>query len=192
MKCYSCAGELPKQSFGISPRTGQRLRKCRECVADLRRRNKHRMTLEQKVERVTEQNGCAICGTKQPGTKGWAIDHDRSTCHPGDYSCADCRRGILCFACNSALGYAADDPVRLRRMADYIELETRLAEPSQSTESVQRIVRDERTNVLTNVVSELRANPYLSNVREKSQDVIKQAAIEYAKPLPVNETTKEN
>lgn len=30
-------------------------------------------------------------------------------------------RGIVCQGCNLSLGHAKDDPVRLRRLADYIE-----------------------------------------------------------------------
>ena len=30
-------------------------------------------------------------------------------------------RGLLCFACNTAIGQAKDDPALLRRMADYVE-----------------------------------------------------------------------
>lgn len=72
-----------------------------------------------------------------------------------------------------------------------IVTERQVSQPSQSTESVNRVVRDVRTNALTNAVSELRANPSVSErAREKRSippDVIaavKQAAIENAKPLP--------
>ena len=84
------------------------------------------MTTLDKEERAEAQDGCALCGRLEPGKKGWVIDHDHACC-PGDRSCAFCRRAILCQWCNSALGYAHDNPTTLRRMADYIELETRIA-----------------------------------------------------------------
>ena len=40
------------------------------------------------------------------------IDHDHGT---GNV------RGVLCHACNVSLGLFGDDPVRLRRAADYLE-----------------------------------------------------------------------
>lgn len=127
MKCYGCTLERDQFNFPINTKTGIRGNKCRQCVADQRSRNKHGLTLDQKIVRAVDQDGCAICGTLTPVGKGWVVDHDRSTCHPGDFSCKDCRRGILCAACNTALGYARDNPTVLRRMADYIELGTRLA-----------------------------------------------------------------
>lgn len=86
---------------------------------------KHGITSLEKGLIADAQDGCAICGCPNPGRKGWGVDHDRKCC-TGDQSCPSCRRGILCGWCNSALGYAVDDPVRLRRMADYLELGTRL------------------------------------------------------------------
>lgn len=41
-----------------------------------------------------------------------AVDHDHVT---------GAVRGLLCANCNRAIGLAADDPARLRRMADYLD-----------------------------------------------------------------------
>jgi len=38
---------------------------------------------------------CAICGTNEPKAFGWAIDHDHESGRV---------RGLLCVACNTALG----------------------------------------------------------------------------------------
>lgn len=95
-------------------------------MAQIRR---HGLTAVDKAELAGEQDGCAICSRLQPGGKGWVVDHDRSCC-AGDQSCLDCRRGVLCQWCNNALGYAQDDPTILRRLADYLELGTRM-HPSQ-------------------------------------------------------------
>lgn len=56
---------------------------------------------------------CAACGTGDPRSKkGWVVDH----CHESGKI-----RGVLCHGCNSSLGYAYEDPARLRALADYIE-----------------------------------------------------------------------
>ena len=52
---------------------------------------------------------CFCCGAEKPGDKKWHMHHLRGT-----------RRGIclLCKTCNAGSGMFADDPDRLRRMAD--------------------------------------------------------------------------
>jgi hypothetical protein len=83
------------------------------------------LTVEQ-VEAMYEQqeSACAVCRTPEPanakGPTRLHIDHDH-TCCPGDRACGTCVRGLLCQPCNQALGQLADDPVRIRALADYIE-----------------------------------------------------------------------
>jgi hypothetical protein len=73
---------------------------------------------------VRQGSRCAVpsCRTDTPGGHGenWKIDHDHACC-PGKGSCGRCVRGLTCNNCNLAMGFAADDPGRLRGMADYIE-----------------------------------------------------------------------
>lgn len=60
-----------------------------------------------------QQGRCAICGCHHVDLgKAFDVDHDHVT---GKI------RGLLCNACNTSLGLMGDDPVRLRRAADYIE-----------------------------------------------------------------------
>lgn len=54
---------------------------------------------------------CAVCGTEEHGGRNWATDHDHKT---GKV------RGILCRACNLALGMADDNPSTLDLMARYL------------------------------------------------------------------------
>jgi hypothetical protein len=54
---------------------------------------------------------CAICGTTEPGVRGWALDH----CHRTDKL-----RNFLCTACNLGLGVFGDDPDRLMAAAAYL------------------------------------------------------------------------
>jgi hypothetical protein len=72
------------------------------------------MSLEDRDAMLDAQGGrCAICANETPKSgKGWHIDH----CHATGKV-----RGILCRACNIALGLADDSPERLRAMAAYLE-----------------------------------------------------------------------
>jgi len=67
-------------------------------------------------------NRCAVCETDTPGGRGesWCIDHDHRCC-PDKGSCGQCVRGLLCSRCNLFIGYAGDNPARLRAGADYVE-----------------------------------------------------------------------
>lgn len=123
--CACCGLLLPTDAFP-PPRSPRRTTMtCRACVAEAAQIRRHGLTSLEKTHIAAAQNGCATCGRLDPGAKGWVVDHDHACCS-GDPSCADCRRGVLCQWCNNALGYANDDPVALRRMADYLELGTRV------------------------------------------------------------------
>jgi hypothetical protein len=68
-----------------------------------------------KIEQaVAEFTGCCpVCGTENPGGMGeWNIDH----CHATNRF-----RGILCSACNNALGFINDNSDTLRKLAKYID-----------------------------------------------------------------------
>lgn len=71
--------------------------------------------------------GCGRQGTELLGPDGtpWQVDHDHvlASTHPHEDSvgCRSCFRGMLCRPCNSALGFARDDPAMLRSLADYVE-----------------------------------------------------------------------
>ena len=72
------------------------------------------ITLDDYHRLLDDQNGCcAICGTDTPGGRysTFNVDHCHST---GKV------RGLLCFACNSALGKFQDNPVLLETAKQYI------------------------------------------------------------------------
>jgi hypothetical protein len=79
------------------------------------------MTQEDWCEMWVAQKGlCALCygyGEWHERFKMSAlyVDHDHET---------GLARGLTCASCNTALGHAHEDPERLRRMADYLELST--------------------------------------------------------------------
>lgn len=83
-------------------------------------RIRHGLIASEKAQIASDQGGCAICRTLDPGRAGWVVDHDRACC-PREKSCPKCRRGILCQPCNMILGLAHDDTVRLRAAANYVE-----------------------------------------------------------------------
>lgn len=57
--------------------------------------------------------GCAVCGVREEkAQRQLSIDH----CHETGKV-----RGVLCFACNTALGKLGDDPERIRALAAYVE-----------------------------------------------------------------------
>jgi recombination endonuclease VII len=69
---------------------------------------------------ATQGGGCRICQTIKPGARGWHVDHDHACC-PGNRTCGQCVRGLLCHSCNLMLGQAGDDPEVLRRAIAYLE-----------------------------------------------------------------------
>ena len=83
-------------------------------ISKRKRKLKHQygISIEEYDRLLTRQNGgCAICGSP-PKTKNLAIDH----CHKTGKI-----RGLLCVSCNVMLGYAKDQPRRLRLGAQYLE-----------------------------------------------------------------------
>ena len=77
--------------------------------ANWRYRRLYGISKEQKETLVQQQSGrCACCGETLITA---CVDH----CHVGGDV-----RGVLCRHCNSMLGYAQDNPLRLARGMDYL------------------------------------------------------------------------
>ena len=90
-------------------------------TSERKRWEKHRVTPYRWSATLRAQNNtCAICGTGEPGMKGWHTDHDH-TCCPGTTSCGLCFRGILCGRCNTGLGFFRDNIHYLRMAEQYLE-----------------------------------------------------------------------
>ncbi len=69
------------------------------------------LTIEMFEEIVKKQNGkCAICN-QLPNRSNLDVDHDHKT---GKV------RGLLCSACNRAIGYMGDNPERLKKAIKYL------------------------------------------------------------------------
>lgn len=83
--------------------------------AESRHRLNYGITIDQKWSLLDDQGGCcACCRARDPGRRGWHVDHDHKTGRV---------RGILCGHCNSALGFARDDIATLQRLIDYLRKE---------------------------------------------------------------------
>jgi hypothetical protein len=83
-------------------------------TTDWGRFHKHGVTPADVRRLLAQQGGgCAVCRIPTPpGKKGWHLDHEHTH---------GAVRGVLCMACNVALGMLKDDPDRCRRAADYLE-----------------------------------------------------------------------
>lgn len=82
---------------------------CVDCVNERALRKKFGVGYEWYNQTLAEQEGkCAICRSLVVEGKKFAIDHDHQCC-PVNHACDNCRRGLLCFACNSRLGHIEND-----------------------------------------------------------------------------------
>lgn len=141
---FKTLDDFPKQGKGLKGRAAE----CRRCHAkyiSIRNRNspkarawrhdyhrrehvRRRMRLDYVKRRYGEDamhleerrlagDPCDACGSNEHV----GIDH----CHNGGGP-----RGLLCRHCNLAVGYAHDDPARLRALADYLERATASCSPA--------------------------------------------------------------
>jgi len=97
-----------------------------EKTAEQHYRHRYGLTLEQRARMMEDQQGlCYLCSEPLPGDKRKVhTDHDRSCCR-GSRSCGTCIRGLACEGCNTAIGSLGDDPERMRRVADNLEMANR-------------------------------------------------------------------
>lgn len=66
---------------------------------------RYKMTVEEYEHQLAEQGGrCALCSNTQADQKRrLCVDHNHACC-PGQKSCGECLRGILCSWCNHKIG----------------------------------------------------------------------------------------
>lgn len=102
-------------------------------------KHKYGITLEQWGERFTAQEECCyLCS--EPLVEGSIhVDHDHACCR-GKRSCGTCIRGLACQKCNQGIGQFGDDPERMRRVADNLEMADLLL-------SAKRALRQAQSNV---------------------------------------------
>lgn len=111
---------------GCSNEVQKQRKKCSTCINEIRKLQKYGVDPYWYEKKLEEQHGvCAICG--KPETAKFrgkvvrlSVDHDHRN---GKL------RGLLCAACNRAIGLMKEDPATLRAAADYLE---RYSKPAQA------------------------------------------------------------
>jgi len=125
-RCKSCLSELnPKSTPESRARKAELARKYR--AAEPHRRwvsylKRYGWTPDDYFRQLALQDDrCATClvTEDEAGTR-FSVDHDHACC-PGQKTCGECNRGLLCRLCNAGLGMFKDSPESLRRAADYLE-----------------------------------------------------------------------
>lgn len=127
-KCNPCHREYKRQRYESRDGEVQRAAKARRYatpegrakILDQQHKSRYGITHAERDALLAAQGGgCAICGVTEPPGRGWCTDHDRSCC-PGDGSCGECIRGVLCCNCNCAIGQFFDDVERISSAIRYI------------------------------------------------------------------------
>ena len=65
-----------------------------------------------------QQNACGMCHESFEEGQLIHVDHDHLCCQRKNRSCGECVRGLLCHACNIALGYIERRYVMARAYLD--------------------------------------------------------------------------
>lgn len=79
---------------------------------------KYGFSILQAVQILNSGYGCDICGTPI-GRFSINVDHDHSCC-PGQGTCGNCIRGLLCRSCNRAIGSFSEDRENIRKALAYL------------------------------------------------------------------------
>lgn len=89
------------------------------CGMHYQRKRNYSLTVEEMVNLYGQP--CGIC-QEPPRATGRAhhVDHDHSCCPEPARSCGKCIRGVLCSACNTAIGSLKEDPELFRRALSYL------------------------------------------------------------------------
>lgn len=118
-RCKDCIKKESKQRYLDNPEYQKNYKK-----TDKYKNSKRKHDLKHKYDITprgyndileSQNNKCAICGTKDSGGKGcFHIDHSHNS---GKI------RGLLCYKCNTILGYANDNTSILLNAVEYLRNE---------------------------------------------------------------------
>lgn len=119
-KCNKCERHQPLDQFYPSKKSKDGIDTwCKDCHFAKKLRRQYQLTPEAYDGILLSQGGaCAIC-KQPPDGKRLSVDHDHSCC-PGDVTCGECVRGLLCDNCNWWLGLIDDDLSRLTEAENYL------------------------------------------------------------------------
>jgi Recombination endonuclease VII len=71
-----------------------------KCLPDIKLRSRYGISLRQYEEAFAAQGGtCAVCREPDARRTRLSVDHDHQCC-PGERSCGQCLRGLVCRRCN--------------------------------------------------------------------------------------------
>lgn len=118
--CNPCERDYKKDYYARNGFDASEERKKQLFANRLWRR--YKLTVEDYERKLEEQGGgCAFCGKTQEDQDGerLSVDHDHDCC-PGEISCGECVRGLLCRRCNLALANFDDDPNRIKAAYKYL------------------------------------------------------------------------
>ena len=127
--CRLCGRTYPLEGFARNKNYLDGLdTRCKKCY-QLRSMG---MTLQDWEAMHLEQGGkCAACGVE---SDNFHIDHDHRCC-PNKRACSKCIRGLLCAACNMALGFIKDSPEVAEKLAHYLRRTMKPIEPKGASSS---------------------------------------------------------
>lgn len=92
---------------------------CKTCHFAKKLRQRYKLTPGEYHAILDAQEGvCAICKSP-PRDKRLAVDHDHNCC-PGELTCGECVRGLLCDNCNWWLGLIDDRLSMLESAENYL------------------------------------------------------------------------
>lgn len=125
-RCKFCAKIIDKERREKKVASNPELEKQKTWERNLWQ--KFKMTPNDWQEMYDEQDGlCYICGEEETlavkngstEIRRLAVDHDRKCC-PGDMTCGQCIRHLLCYICNTFIGRLERDMDRTDKALRYI------------------------------------------------------------------------
>ena len=112
-QCRKCFRVLPLENFRYyNKRDNKRHHICRTCRKIHRKVVRNATNHEYETLLQIQNNACAICGiTPEEIGKKLIVDHDHDTLKV---------RGLLCWRCNSGLGFFKDNQAHLAMAIEYL------------------------------------------------------------------------
>ena len=89
------------------------------CKSHVNWAGKYGLSVLQTVQILNSPYTCDVCGRDLEGGRHINVDHDHSCC-PGQGTCGKCVRGLLCRACNRAIGSFGEDAETLKHAVTYL------------------------------------------------------------------------